>query len=201
VPGRVFVALELPEPARDLLDHTLAAFLAAAPSWNNEKPVDAGLFHVTLAFIGAMPDPALPALIERLDDAARAVGPFMLELDSVRAVPSRRRATMVWASLAGEVEDASRLAGAIERAAGLPESGRPFRPHVTLARARRPRRVHDGAITAAEATLSAAGRETDRIVSVRSVTVFSSTLGKSGPAYEPLAVLALGEGAEAPGTD
>lgn len=201
MPGRVFVAIELPEPARDLLDDALAAFLRAAPSWRDEKPVAARLFHVTLAFVGAVPDPALPALLERLRCAVRAFEPFALDVDGVRAVPSLHRATMVWASLAGDVDEAAVLADAVARAADLPDTDRRFRPHVTLARARRPRRVERDAIAAAQAALSDPGKETDRVVSVRSVTVFSSTLGNGGPVYEPLAVLPLAGAGAGPGTD
>jgi RNA 2',3'-cyclic 3'-phosphodiesterase len=201
VPARVFVAIDLPGPARELLDGALSAFLRAAPAWTSEKPVDAALFHVTLAFLGAVPDPAMPGLLERLGRAAGGVDPFALRLGGLRAVPSLHRATMVWARLHGATDAASDLAGALALAGDLPREGRRFEPHVTLARARRPKRVHADALAAADAVIAADGKETDRLVSVRFATVFSSTLGNGGPRYEPLAVLALGERTQPSGTD
>ena len=192
MPTRAFVAIDLPAPARDLLERALADFLEADASWRGEKAVAARLFHVTLAFLGAVPDPVVPDLVERLRLAAALATPFRLRLDGVRAVPSLGRARMLWATLSGDDGGAPALAQALARAAGLPEDGRRFHAHVTLARARGARPACSGAVAAAAAVLSNAGKETDGVVSVRSVTVFSSTLGRCGPAYEPLAVLELG---------
>ena len=192
MPTRVFVAIDLPASARDLLERGLADFLEADPSWRGEKAVAARLFHVTLAFLGGVPDPVLPDLVERLRHATALASPFRLRVDGFRAVPSLRRATMLWATLSGDGGGAPALAQAVARAAGLPEDGRRFQAHVTLVRARGNRPVRSSAVAAALAVLSDAGKETDGVVSVRSVTVFSSTLGSGGPAYEPLAVLELG---------
>ena len=200
MPDRVFVAIELPEPARDLLDASLATFLHSSPTWAGEKPVATALFHVTLAFIGAVPDPAFPELLQRLRVAVGEVDPFDLCLEGVRPIPSTHHATMVWATLSGNIEAAGELSTRTARAAGLAVDPRPLRPHVTLIRSRRPRRIHAGAISAASAILSGPGKESDRVVSVRSVTVFSSTLGPGGPVYEPLAVLRLGAGPQGPGS-
>jgi len=62
---------------------------------------------------------------------------------------------------------------------------------VTLVRARSPRRVDPDALAEAAALARAAGKEPDGVVSVRSVTLFSSTLRPTGPEYREIAVAEL----------
>lgn len=200
MPSRVFVAIELPQPVRESLGAAVDALMHADPAWTGEKRVACGLLHVTLAFVGAVADPAMPDLLAAVTAAAGRARPFELRACDVRAVPSPRRAAMVWATLAGDTGAACDLAADVAKAAGL-ACDRPLRPHVTLVRARRPRLVNAEAIEAASALLSGPGKELDGIVSVRSVTVFSSTLGPAGPSYEALARVALGTAGNAASAD
>ena len=110
MPDRVFVAVELPSRTRDLVSRCTDAFIASDPSWAGEKPVAPGLLHVTLAFLGPVPHTALDALVGRLAVVAAATPPLELALAHVRCVPSARRAAMLWATLAGDVAGAERLA-------------------------------------------------------------------------------------------
>jgi RNA 2',3'-cyclic 3'-phosphodiesterase len=189
MPGRVFVAIELPGPTRDVLAHATEELVAAAPGWAGEKPVAACLLHITLAFIGPVPDAAVDGLVGRLRDTVAGLEPFSLCISGIRAVPSAGRASMVWADITGDVDRAAALAAAVAAQAAPAPERRPFRPHVTLIRARRPRRIDPAAMAAAGDAVSASGKDPDRAVSVRSATVFSSTLGTGGPTYERLAVL------------
>jgi 2'-5' RNA ligase len=192
VPGRVFVAIDLPSGTRDLVTRCTDAFVASDPSWAGEKLVAPGLLHVTLAFLGPVPDAALDSLLGRLSAAVAAAPPLELLLAHVRCVPSARRAAMLWVTLGGDLTGVEHLASGVAAAAGLDASDRPFAGHITLARARRPRPADPAACARADAVLFDSGREADRLMSVRAVTVFSSTLGPAGPSYERLAVLPLG---------
>jgi len=187
MPGRVFVAIDPPERTRALLSSCLDSFLQAAPRWRLEKPVGQHLMHVTLAFLGDVPDPALPTLLADMSSALSRVEPFELRVSGVRAVPSPGRATMIWATAEGE--GVQHLAGLVRASAGLSEPDRAFKAHITLARARRPLRAPSGALDAAARELSDPGKASDRIMSVRSATVYSSTLGSAGPAYRQLGLL------------
>ena len=192
MPARVFVAIELPPATRDLMSRATEAICAVEPSWCDEKLVRAELMHMTVAFVGAVPDPSLSFLLERLRSAAGHTPAFGLRLAGVRAVPSLARASMVWATFDGDTGAAAALSEIIATAAGLAAEGRRFVAHATLARARRSRRVDAAAVHAASSVLLDAGKEADRAVSVLSATVFSSTLGSAGPTYERLAILPLG---------
>ena len=195
MPSRAFLALTLPDPTRALLADACAAFRAAAPGWIGQKWVAPGLLHLTMKFVGPLPDPAVPHVLEALRAEGLRHARFHLEVMDVRPVPSERRADMLWAHLAGEIESCEMLAsgfeGVLEEILDLDRDARSFRPHITLARARRPRGTPAAALEAADDVLSDLARTSARTMSVRSATLFASTLGPTGPRYDRLGEIPL----------
>lgn len=191
MPGRCFLALDLPEPCVGVLRRAADRLREAEPAWRREKWVAADLFHVTLAFLGPVPDGGLAALLDRLGDAGERHEPFTLRLSGARAVPSAGRAAMVWALLDGDVASASALRDEIAAASRCESDPRPYRPHVTLVRSRRPRSVDHNAVAMISSILEDSGKTPDGLVSVPSFTLFASTLGAAGPTYRTLGVVPL----------
>ena len=101
-------------------------------------------WHVTLAFLAEVPERRLEELQERLDRAARRRTPFDLRLGGGGAFPDVAHAKLLYAGVDGDAEaqeELRRLAIGARAAAGrsgAPADGARFRPHVTLARLRRP---------------------------------------------------------------
>ncbi|HEX9094408.1 MAG TPA: RNA 2',3'-cyclic phosphodiesterase [Coriobacteriia bacterium] len=195
MPARCFLAIDLPPAAVRTLRDVSAAFLEHAPAWAGEKWVRPEILHLTLKFIGPMPDGAVGPALERL---AKVLGPLprpRTKLSRMRAVPSPRRASMLWATFDDPDGAAAAIAAAADRVLaaefGVPSDARAFSPHVTLARARSPRPVPQDALPAAQARLET-GPESDREMSVRSCTLYASTLGPDGPAYRSLGTIGLG---------
>jgi 2'-5' RNA ligase len=193
---RAFVALELPGPVRARVFAAGRAYVDADPAWAGEKWVAEENLHVTLGFIGALHEADVDAVTSELASATAGERPFSLRLARVVAVPGARQARMVWAETDGEVDACARLAAAVEDAlaARLPENEQPrrFRPHVTMARARKRRAVSPEALDVATTVLTSGDAVVRGVVSVRSVTLFSSTLGPGGPTYEALAQVPIG---------
>jgi 2'-5' RNA ligase len=175
---RLFVALELPQPARD----ALIAFRDEAADPDLWRPVAPDALHLTLAFLGRRPATDLVAI----DDVLYAsVGPApRLALGTALLLPPRR-ARVLCASL----EDLDGTLGALQSRVsdGLAVAGvytpekRPFRAHATVARlrprARAPRAVEDAP-------------EPLRFVG-EALTLFVSRLHPSGARYEPIVRLEL----------
>ncbi|MDO8963238.1 MAG: RNA 2',3'-cyclic phosphodiesterase [Coriobacteriia bacterium] len=192
----MFIAYELPEATLDLLAAADRAFLAADPEWTREKWVRRDLRHVTVRFLGAVPDAGVSGVFSALREALAAHPPVSLHLSGISAVPGSRRASMLWGTLSDEGGGARGLRQVVDSALGsrcpVPDGAHRFTPHVTLVRARRPRAAQPEALAAARAVI-AAGKETDRFVSVPALTLFASTLGPDGPAYESLGEILLGD--------
>jgi 2'-5' RNA ligase len=120
---RLFLALRLPD---DWLD-AIVAWQLGAFAGTTARLVPREHLHVTLVFLGSTPAAELPAVIARLERAARPV-----ELRP-RAYRETRSVAML------TFEDVGGHGGAFADAAGRDE-GRPWLPHVTVARFRdRPR--------------------------------------------------------------
>ena len=183
---RCFVGIELDMPTREALAGAGAAVRTADAAWSGEKWVRPENLHVTVAFLGDVEESVTDELAEAIALRLGDTHAFDLPFAGLRAVPKEGRATMLWAAY----RDPDRWGDALERSIAaacepfrLRLEDRAFKPHVTLARTRRPRRAGAEAIAA----LDAAAENVPRFVSVRNATLFSSTLTKAGPIYRHLA--------------
>lgn len=186
---RVFAAVVPPDDAHaDLEDFV-------APRRDVESTLrwtPSHLWHVTLAFVADVPDTSVDDLAEALADVADGQGPIPLRLAGAGVFPEAATARVVWTAVRS---DAPGGLDALERLAlrtrtawgrlGLSPAGGTYRPHLTLARARRPfdathwLRVMD---TYSGPSWSAA-----------ELTLFVSHRGegRGRPHYEPVAVCSL----------
>lgn len=183
---RCFVGIPLPDPTRAALAAACDAVRESDPEWRGEKWVSAENLHVTLAFLGDVPAESVPSAIESIGRELVGICRFELPFSSLRPVPGARHARMLWASYSDPTGECAALAAAIDRACvgvDIALELRPFKAHVTLARARRPRRVGEPVVSA----LSRAESEVPPFMSVSSATLYSSTLTTAGPHYETLA--------------
>ncbi|WP_033211795.1 RNA 2',3'-cyclic phosphodiesterase [Kitasatospora phosalacinea] len=144
---RVFVALAPPDEAKDELARALRPAYDAHPRlrWNRIED-----WHITLAFLGELPYPAVPPLRAALADRAAGQPALRLGLHGGGHFDGR----LLWSGVRGDVDGLHRLAAevrALVRAQGLDYRDRPLHPHLTLARARRddPTGVPAGAATLA----------------------------------------------------
>jgi 2'-5' RNA ligase len=97
-------------------------------------------WHITLAFLGEVPEYKTDELAERLEIAAKRQKPFDLQLAGAGAFPSVADARVLWTGVRDESEALPHLAMTTRSAAnkaGVTVDGRKFTPHVTLARLRR----------------------------------------------------------------
>jgi len=130
---RLFVALV---PPADALAELAAAVdaLRSTPGLRWTRPEQ---WHVTLAFLAEVDDRAREALTPRLERVAHRHAPPTLAL----AGGGRFGRQVLWTRVDGDRAALRRLADAVRAAArrcGLPVDARPYRPHLTLARARGP---------------------------------------------------------------
>jgi 2'-5' RNA ligase len=187
---RCFVAIELPEDIHALFSQVGECIRTADQSWRGEKWVPQANLHITLKFVGHLAEDNVDELVTACLREMAGLPGFEILPDSVRAMPSSKRARMLWGSFTDPSGGCADLAAAAERAAlqvGAEPEERAFKPHVTLVRARTPRRISPEALDEGNLLL----RHLETGVSVTAATVFSSTLGRSGPTYTALATCPL----------
>jgi 2'-5' RNA ligase len=138
---RVFCAIEIPEPVQQQVLQHIARLREAVPdakaSWNR----DANL-HVTLKFLGEIPQASLKDISNAASRAVAGLAPFSVHVEHTRVFPEHGKPRVLWIGindLSGKlVELHSRLEDEAAQA-GFAREGRRFQPHLTLARLRQPR--------------------------------------------------------------
>jgi 2'-5' RNA ligase len=176
----MFVALDLPAPARDALAAWRDTLVADRPDL---RPVRPEALHVTLVFLGWQDESAAPDIASAAF-AAPPRGPMILRPGAIRPLPPRDPRLF-----ALDLEDAGGATGALQAAVSgalrpwyTPEK-RPFWPHITLARVKRGERRVAGLpddLPPPEEPFEAAR-----------LTLYKSTLRPQGALYEPLAEATL----------
>lgn len=137
---RLFVALVPPPVVLGGLEAVVAPLRARQTElrWTSQDD-----WHITLAFLGEADETAAARLTPRLARAAGRHPPCRVTFASAGAFPAATRARVLWCGLRGDHRDVAALAASVAaaaRRAGAPPAGegRPFRPHLTLARCRAP---------------------------------------------------------------
>ncbi|MFJ8209227.1 RNA 2',3'-cyclic phosphodiesterase [Streptomyces sp. NPDC096033] len=130
---RVFIALAPPDDAKEELERELLPAYEAYPRmrWNRIED-----WHITLAFLGELPVATVPRLRGPLCGLAAIRRPLRLALRGGGHFDER----VLWTGIDGDLEGLHLLASEVRslvKECGIPYEGRPLRPHLTLARARR----------------------------------------------------------------
>ena len=191
---RTFVAIELDPGVREAvvevqttLKRDLGRLPGARPQWVRPESL-----HLTLKFLGEIEEDRLPDVVVALRIAAKRRGDFSIGVRGIGVFPDARAPKVVWAGLCGDVAALTALAVAVEEAlipAGFPPEGRPFKPHLTIAR------IKDGSREIGKA-LAANGCLESPLemgsMSVHEVVLMKSDLRPSGSVYTRLDVVPLG---------
>ena len=183
---RFFLAVNPDARTRRDVSGATAALRDAAPAfrWTPEPKL-----HLTLKFLGEQDDGVIPALSEMLDGIAARHKRFAMRLRHVGAFPNFRRARVVWMGVAPDAR-LELLHHDVEVACeqqGFPVEGRPFRPHLTLAR------VPDGTSEDVLRQVARAAKtvDLDEECAVESIDLMRSTTGREGAEYDRLHVAPL----------
>jgi 2'-5' RNA ligase len=132
---RLFAAVVPPAGVVAELDRFLEPRRSSQPSlrWTL-----ATSWHLTLAFLPSVPEPAVDDLAETLTNTLAGLGSFDITVDGAGAFPHADRAKVLWLGVTRGEEQLARLASKCRGAAtrsGVAVDGARFRPHLTLARA------------------------------------------------------------------
>lgn len=142
---RLFVAVVPPAAVRADLDRALGPIRGAAgePRW-----VPPERWHVTLLFLGAVPEEGTAELRAAVGSAVAGTTPLTLRIAGAGRFGSERRPHVFWTGLDGGVGALAGLADRLRDAAldlGFAVEDRPFQAHLTVGRWR-PGRPADAAL-------------------------------------------------------
>ncbi|HEX5760896.1 MAG TPA: RNA 2',3'-cyclic phosphodiesterase [Thermoanaerobaculia bacterium] len=184
---RLFVAFDLSDAARQEARRRAEALRETLPP---ARWVDLAGAHLTLVFLGEVPESQLPALTERLAAAFAPHAPLPLRLAGGGTFPPGRSARVAWVGVEAGPELAAvqrAAAAACVEAVGHQPEKRPYHPHVTLARCPTP-----WPRPAAERFAAAFAGPVGEPWTAAHGTLFESRLSPKGARYTPVAELPLG---------
>lgn len=179
---RLFVAVVPPPHVLEHLDELVAPMRASRPdlSWVASRNL-----HITVAFMPHVQPAVSGQLADVVALAAADLAPTRVSIAGAGRFDER----VLWAGLAGDVEGldaiAAGVSSAVARAGADPESRRPFRPHLSLARGAGQLDAHLAPLAEQLDAYAGPVWQVDELVLVRSY------LGRAAH-HETLATLPLG---------
>jgi 2'-5' RNA ligase len=184
---RTFIAIDLDERLKTVLDNLAAQLrpLTKSVRWTG----NAGM-HLTLKFLGEVPDDAVPRISSRLEEVAVRHRPFLLTLQGTGTFPpGGRPPRILWVGIAPEPQLFA-LQDDVEREMeklGFGREDRPFHPHLTIGRVKFPSRLD-----ALVEEMNKRRAERFGEMNVQRLTFFQSVLMPSGAQYAVLKECPLG---------
>ncbi len=184
---RLFIAIELSDEVRAALTEVQAGI----KKWSEMvRWIEPAQLHMTLKFLGEVPEEKVAAVSEGLTVAAGEVAPFDLSLTECGCFPPRGGVRIVWVAAHDESGRLAAIVEAIERQMeplGFVREERPFSPHLTIGRVRDDRSGSQlrSAVQAAKA------RPVRQYVS--HVTLMQSRLSPKGASYSVVSKASLTE--------
>lgn len=183
---RSFIAIEIPENIKQQMVEVQRRIKSAAVDASWPRPEG---MHLTLKFLGEIPESKVIDIRNALDRAASGIGSFRLEIQGAGAFPNARSARVVWIGISGELEKLGALQAAVEDAMaglGMQRENRAFTPHITLGRIKY--------IRSKETWLAALEQVKDIKLpgfQVNAVSLIKSELKRSGAEYTEIARVEL----------
>ena len=179
---RVFCAVELPEVVRARLEDHVRRLRKevpdAAASWSRVENI-----HVTLKFFGNVEVKRIEKISAAAERVAKEFSTFQIGVGETGVFPRPSRPQVLWIGVSDPSGQLNALQEKFENecaAEGFEKENRAYRPHLTIARLRKP----EGARSLAEAHLK---MEFETIpVNVEELGVFRSELSPKGSRYTPI---------------
>jgi len=136
---RIFIAIELPEEVKRGIAAVQEELKrsGASASWTRPEGI-----HLTLQFLGEVPDARVQEITAALAAAAEGTGALRLSVAGGGAFPNAKVPRVLWLGVTGDRERLAglqaKVEGAMERL-GFGREERKFSPHLTLARIKFPK--------------------------------------------------------------
>jgi 2'-5' RNA ligase len=189
---RAFLAADMPPEVREnvaRIQDQLRSTIGSIPvRWVRPDGI-----HLTLRFLGDIPEPRIAPIVEALGPVASASAPMVLALGEPGAFPTHHRPRVLWVGVQDPSSGLRALTGRLEetlQTLGFPREDRAFRAHLTLGR------VRDGAgrteFEGIEKALEEFAPSEGASWRLQTLTLHRSILKPDGPTYSVLGRLILG---------
>jgi RNA 2',3'-cyclic 3'-phosphodiesterase len=131
---RTFIAIEIPDEIKKEMAKVQDELKrsGADAGWTRPEGI-----HLTLKFLGEVPEAKIEEIKKALVQAAETTSRFRLKIAGAGTFPNPKNPRVVWLGVSGDIDKLSALQGSVEKsmmAMGFDREERAFSPHLTLAR-------------------------------------------------------------------
>ena len=165
----------------------LQKFVASKAEYRWVSPEN---LHITMCFLGDIPDIEVPDLCRDVKRVAEAHQGFSVEIEGLGGFPNFEQPRTIWAGVsdgAEELHEINATLAELLRTWGIPKEKNKYLPHMTLGRLGRGGRWNEKLV----ADLETHRNHVFGSCWIDEVTVFSSHLDRFGPTYTPMARVKL----------
>jgi len=186
---RVFCAIELPSLVREKISQHITRLREAMPdspaSWSRAENV-----HLTLKFVGEIPPRRVNDLSQAAANAAEGFSPLEIAVGNTGSFPQHGAPRVLWIGVddySGKLAQLHAKLDEESRRLGFEKEARPFNPHLTIARLRKPQGARALALAHKEMGFHATE------VRVTALAVIRSELSSKGSKYTAISRHALSD--------
>lgn len=179
---RIFCAFELPELLRARIQQHATTVREVVPeaeaSWSRPENI-----HLTLKFFGNVDQKRVPAISEALVRAVKEFSAIEIVVGRTGVFPRPSRPQVLWIGINDRSGTLAKLQERVEEECareGFPKEDRAFRPHLTIARIRKPQNAN----RLAEVHLHTEFPAVELVLN--ELVLFRSELSPQGSKYTPL---------------
>lgn len=179
---RLFCAFELPESLRLQIQKHATTMREAVPeaiaSWSQPESI-----HLTVKFFGNVDQTKVPSISSALAKAVQEFSAIKISVGGTGVFPRPSRPQVLWIGIDDATGALAQLQERVETECarqGFPKEGRAFRPHLTIARIRKPHNAN----RLAEAHLHTDFPAIELVLN--ELVLFRSELSPKGSKYTPL---------------
>lgn len=176
---RSFLAFELPSEIKKVVARVSEEL---RQSTLKARWVKVDNIHLTVVFMGNIETEDIPAIAQGVNEVCQTFGSFDLSIKGVGCFPNRSNPRVLWLGLDGDLEPMSDFRDALQgnlTGFGIKEEKRKFKPHLTLGRFRKPKKMDSNE----EQLLSKYEDLSSPVCSLKELILFKSDLKPTGAVY------------------
>jgi 2'-5' RNA ligase len=185
---RTFIAIELPENIKTILSRIQDELKRSGA---DVKWVEPHNIHLTLKFIGEIEEGKIEEIKQIIQEAAKNQPQYKITLSSLGVFPDLKRPRIIWVGIKDQNNETKLIAEELEEKLeelNIPKEEREFLGHITIGRVKSGLNKDKLAEKLDPLKIDLA-KDTGFIAD--KITLFKSTLGPDGPAYEALKEVTL----------
>lgn len=176
---RLFIGIEIPDEIKDRIGEVSCKLQSKVREARVVSPAN---LHITLKFLGEVPEEEVPHITGILSDILKDYVPFRAEVKGAGVFPDEKNVRVFWigADSGGKLKKLNALIENRLETEGFKKENR-FREHITIARFKSNPRI-----SFLKELIEKYKEETFGVMDVREVELIKSNLKPSGPTYTPL---------------